>query len=114
MRTSDQTHRAPVLAAYSPVTGAREPVEFGVAASRVTGAPLVIVVVVDSGAQAVTLLTHDESVPGSIAATVDYRSARNWPIFAHFALPTPSACLILKGLLSGRTPSLLTFLLGDT
>ena len=72
MRTSDQTHRAPVLAAYSPVTGAREPVEFGVAASRVTGAPLVIVVVVDSGAQAVTLLTHDESVPGSIAAAVKH------------------------------------------
>ena len=72
MRTRDQTHRAPVLAAYSPVTGAREPVEFGVAASRVTGAPLVIVVVVDSGAQAVTLLTQDESVPASIAAAVKH------------------------------------------
>src|SRR5688572_28075984 len=75
MRTRDQTHRAPVLATYSPGTGAREPVEFGVAASRVTGAPLVIVVVVDSGAQAVQILTHDESVPGSIGGAVKHLDA---------------------------------------
>lgn len=49
MEPSDHTHHAPVLAAFSPVTGAREPVEFGVAASRITGAPLVIVVVQDTG-----------------------------------------------------------------
>ncbi|MDA0172531.1 universal stress protein [Solirubrobacter taibaiensis] len=72
MRTRDQTHRAPVLAAYSPDTGAREPVEFGVAASRVTGAPLVIVVVVDSGAQSVRPLTDKESVPTSIADAVKH------------------------------------------
>jgi len=90
MRTRDQTHRAPVLAAYSPVTGAREPVEFGVAASRVTGAPLVIVVVVDSGAQAVTLLTHDESVPGSIAAAVKRRVRES---ILPSLLPATLACL---------------------
>jgi nucleotide-binding universal stress UspA family protein len=49
METLDHPHRSPVIAAFSPETGAREPVEFGVAASRVTGAPLVVVVVVDTG-----------------------------------------------------------------
>jgi nucleotide-binding universal stress UspA family protein len=49
MERQDQTHRAPVIAAFSPDRDAREPVEFGVAASRVTGAPLIIVVVVDTG-----------------------------------------------------------------
>lgn len=53
MQTSDNIHHAPVLAAYSPGTGAQEPVEFGVAASRITGAPLVIVVVADTGAKVV-------------------------------------------------------------
>ena len=36
---------APIIAAFDPDSGARAPVEFGVAASRVTGAPLVLVVV---------------------------------------------------------------------
>jgi nucleotide-binding universal stress UspA family protein len=35
----------PVLAAFSPASPAREPVEFGIAASRLTGAPLVVVAV---------------------------------------------------------------------
>src|SRR4051794_35594963 len=43
------TTQAPIVAAFSPDTGAREPVEFGLAASRITGAPLVIVAVVDTG-----------------------------------------------------------------
>ena len=73
MRTRDQTHRAPVLAAYSPVTGAREPVEFGVAASRVTGAPLVIVVVVDSGEHSIHRVTDGKPViPASVAAAVQH------------------------------------------
>jgi nucleotide-binding universal stress UspA family protein len=71
METQDHTHRSPVIAAFSPVTGASEPVEFGVAASRVTGAPLVVVVVVDTG----SLHVHfgaDEAppLPGSIAEPV--------------------------------------------
>jgi nucleotide-binding universal stress UspA family protein len=37
--------QAPVLAAFSPASAAREPVEFGIAASRLTGAPLVVVAV---------------------------------------------------------------------
>jgi nucleotide-binding universal stress UspA family protein len=37
--------QAPVLAAFSPASPAREPVEFGIAASRLTGAPLVVVAV---------------------------------------------------------------------
>jgi nucleotide-binding universal stress UspA family protein len=41
--------RAPVLAAFSPGTAAREPVEFGLAASSFTGAPLVVVAVQHRG-----------------------------------------------------------------
>jgi nucleotide-binding universal stress UspA family protein len=37
--------RPPIIAAFSAESAAREPVEFGLAASRVTGAPLVIVTV---------------------------------------------------------------------
>src|SRR3954451_16860202 len=35
--------RPPIIAAFSCDTAAREPVEFGLAASRVTGAPLIII-----------------------------------------------------------------------
>jgi nucleotide-binding universal stress UspA family protein len=71
METLDHPHRSPVIAAFSPETGAREPVEFGVAASRVTGAPLVVVVVVDTG----SLRTHfgaDEApaLPQAVAEAV--------------------------------------------
>jgi nucleotide-binding universal stress UspA family protein len=37
--------RPPIIAAFSPDSAAREPVEFGLAARRVTGAPLIIVTV---------------------------------------------------------------------
>ena len=40
---------APIIAAFDPDSGARAPVEFGVAASRVTGAPLVVVTVLKGG-----------------------------------------------------------------
>jgi nucleotide-binding universal stress UspA family protein len=43
MQTRDPQGRAPILAAFSTEGAAREPVEFGLAASRVTGAPLVVV-----------------------------------------------------------------------
>jgi nucleotide-binding universal stress UspA family protein len=73
METQDHTHRSPVIAAFSPVTGAREPVEFGVAASRVTGAPLVVVVVVDTGSLHVHFGADEApALPGSIAATVNH------------------------------------------
>ena len=36
---------APIIAAFDPESAARAPVEFGVAASRVTGAPLIVVAV---------------------------------------------------------------------
>jgi nucleotide-binding universal stress UspA family protein len=49
MVRDEHTTQAPIVAAFSPDTGAREPVEFGLAASRLTGAPLVIVAVVDTG-----------------------------------------------------------------
>jgi nucleotide-binding universal stress UspA family protein len=49
METQDRHSRAPIVAAFSPETGAREPLEFGHAASEVTGAPLVIVTVKSGG-----------------------------------------------------------------
>jgi nucleotide-binding universal stress UspA family protein len=45
METQDPTTRAPVVAAFDAAAGVREPVEFGIAASDVTGAPLIIAVV---------------------------------------------------------------------
>lgn len=45
MSSSDADRHAPVLAAFNPETAAREPVEFGIAASRVLRAPLVLVAV---------------------------------------------------------------------
>src|SRR3954471_9774527 len=53
MVRDDHKTQAPIVAAYSPDTGAREAVEFGLAASRITGAPLVIVAVVDTGSMRV-------------------------------------------------------------
>jgi nucleotide-binding universal stress UspA family protein len=49
MATHDAQSRAPIVAAFNAAAGAREPVEFGLAASRVTGAPLVIAVVRKGG-----------------------------------------------------------------
>jgi len=73
METSGHIRHAPVLAAFSPEAGAREPVEFAVAASRITGAPLIIVVVVDTGSP-VRLggKTTDEAptLPDGLAAPV--------------------------------------------
>jgi len=63
METSGHIRHAPVLAAFSPDTGAREPVEFAVAASRITGAPLIIVVVVDTGSRVELGNTISEETP---------------------------------------------------
>jgi nucleotide-binding universal stress UspA family protein len=49
MSSSDADRHAPVLAAFNPETAAGEPVEFGIAASRVLDAPLVIVAVRHGG-----------------------------------------------------------------
>jgi nucleotide-binding universal stress UspA family protein len=49
MSSSDADRHAPVLAAFNPQTAAREPVEFGIAASRVLAAPLVVVAVRHGG-----------------------------------------------------------------
>jgi nucleotide-binding universal stress UspA family protein len=71
MKPSDHTHRSPVIAAFSPETGAREPVEFGVAASAVTGAPLVVVVVVDTGSLNVHFGADEApALPGTVAEAV--------------------------------------------
>jgi nucleotide-binding universal stress UspA family protein len=69
--STDKSRQAPVLAAFAPVTGAREPVEFAVAASRLTGAPLVIVVVVDTGSLRVHYgADQAPTLPSSIAREV--------------------------------------------
>src|SRR5690348_15272760 len=43
METSASQIRAPIVAAFSPGPAAYEPIDFGLAASTVTGAPLAIV-----------------------------------------------------------------------
>jgi len=45
MESSAPQSRAPIVAAFAPGPAAHEPIEFGLAASRITGAPLVIVAV---------------------------------------------------------------------
>jgi nucleotide-binding universal stress UspA family protein len=59
--------QAPIVAAFSADSAAREPVEFGLAASRVTGAPLIIVAV-----------TH-----GDVATHHALRSSADAPHGAH-------------------------------
>jgi nucleotide-binding universal stress UspA family protein len=49
METQDHHTRAPVVAAFDAAAGVREPVEFGIAASEVTGAPLIVAVVREGG-----------------------------------------------------------------
>lgn len=43
MESSASQIRAPIVAAFAPGPAAQEPIDFGLAASRITGAPLVIV-----------------------------------------------------------------------
>ena len=50
MESQASEAQSPVLAAFSPASPAREPVEFGLAASRLTGAPLVVVAIRHRGA----------------------------------------------------------------
>jgi nucleotide-binding universal stress UspA family protein len=49
MKPRDPEPRDPILATFSPSKSGDEPVEFGLAASRITGAPLVIVTVPAGG-----------------------------------------------------------------
>jgi nucleotide-binding universal stress UspA family protein len=57
-------HPAPILAAFSPGKSLRDPVEFGLAASRVTGAPLIVVHVRRGGPLVDQFATVDDSVGG--------------------------------------------------
>jgi nucleotide-binding universal stress UspA family protein len=50
MATQDPQTRAPIVAAFNAAAGVREPVEFGIAAARVTGAPLIVANVRKGGA----------------------------------------------------------------
>src|SRR4051794_10693422 len=55
---------APILVAFAPGKSVREPVEFGLAASRVTGAPLTIVHIRQGGPLVDQFATVDDSVGG--------------------------------------------------
>jgi nucleotide-binding universal stress UspA family protein len=73
MLTRDHTHHAPVVAAFSAQTGARGPVEFGLAASRLTGVPLTVIAVVDSGSLKVHFgaeQAEGHHAPGSVGSTL--------------------------------------------
>jgi nucleotide-binding universal stress UspA family protein len=50
MEPQQRDAQAPILAAFSPASPGREAVEFGLAASRLTGAPLVVIAVRHRGA----------------------------------------------------------------
>ena len=67
MASTEATSRPPIIAAFSADSAAREPVEFGLAASRVTGAPLIVVTV-----------TH-----GDVATHHALRSSADAPHGAH-------------------------------
>jgi nucleotide-binding universal stress UspA family protein len=49
MEPRDAASRPPILAAFDAASAAREPVEFGIAASALTGAPLIVVAVHPGG-----------------------------------------------------------------
>jgi nucleotide-binding universal stress UspA family protein len=63
MEPQQSEARAPILAAFSPSAPAREPVEFGLAASRLTGAPLVVIAVRHSGAVASPIAGDIDDAP---------------------------------------------------
>ena len=71
MAPQDTERRAPIVAAFSPRTAAREPVEFGIAASRITGAPLVIVAVRHADSL-VTAVTGDSKKAGARAEALTH------------------------------------------
>ncbi len=66
-----QSARAPILAAFSPASPGREAVEFGLAASRLTGAPLVVVAVRHRGAVFSPLAGDIDDAPDA-ARTIEH------------------------------------------
>jgi nucleotide-binding universal stress UspA family protein len=62
---------APILAAYAPEDDARGPVEFGLAASRLTGAPLVVAIVHRAGGMVTQFVGDVEDAPGE-ARTIEH------------------------------------------
>jgi nucleotide-binding universal stress UspA family protein len=71
MESQASEARPPVLAAFSPARPAREPVEFGLAASRLAGAPLVVVAVRHSGAVLSPLAGDVDDAPDA-ARTIEH------------------------------------------
>jgi nucleotide-binding universal stress UspA family protein len=71
MESQASETRPPVLAAFSPARPAREPVEFGLAASRLTGAPLVVVAVKHRGAVLSPLAGDVDDAPDQ-ARTIEH------------------------------------------
>jgi nucleotide-binding universal stress UspA family protein len=69
--SQDRAERAPILAAFSPSSPGREPVVFGLAASRLTGAPLIVVVVRPGGPGVAQYLGDIDDSPDD-ARTVEH------------------------------------------
>jgi nucleotide-binding universal stress UspA family protein len=59
------TEQPPVVAVFSPLSGRREPLDFALAASRLTGAPLVVAVVRRGGAMVGALAGSIDDDPGA-------------------------------------------------
>lgn len=73
MESPDTPTRAPIIAAFAPGPAELEPVDFGLAASRVTGAPLIIVAV-ERGVPVMhdVAYDHDEGI-ARLRETLDRR-----------------------------------------
>jgi nucleotide-binding universal stress UspA family protein len=107
MTPDDRAPRAPILAGFSPSSAAREPVEFGIAASRVTGAPLIVMAIrregppVNRGAGTVDedAVAHlrEELERGHVPAQVVVRDARTAGGGLAAALEELSAQMIVLG-----------------
>jgi nucleotide-binding universal stress UspA family protein len=72
MESHDPELQHPILAAFSPRSAARAPVEFGLAAGRITGAPLVIVTVRHGGPVVHELAGSVDDSAGGDARTLDH------------------------------------------
>lgn len=71
MQPRDPEQQDPILAAFSPEKTGREPVEFGIAASRIIGAPLVVMLVSRGGSVVDELAGEAQDPAGDDAGAVE-------------------------------------------
>ena len=77
MESSNRHSRSPIIAAFAPGPAEHEPVDFGLAASRITGAPLVIVAV-QHGVPVMheVVYDHDEAI-ARLRETLEHAGIHN-------------------------------------